>query len=611
MNTGTRFSKARRILSYARPYWRQLVLILVCMSLGTVLALPQPIVLKMLIDDVLLAGDRHMLHLLLAGLFGLYILQNVVGFGQRYLTSIVGQRQLCDIRQEIYDHLQRLSPKFYNDAQIGDLLSRTMYDARSLQSVASTTLLSLLTNLANLMVVSGIIFYMNWRLALVSFLTVPAFAGVILIFNSPIRRTSTVARKERAEVNSHLQEALSGIRLIQAFAQEIYESQRFVTQLGKLARANIRSDVVNLQAGIAGGLVVFLGPLIVLWYGGVEVIQGALTIGSLIAFYSYLGKLYSPTSSLVQLVLGLQNSMAGIDRVFALLDTPVNVKEFSDAQVLSSVQGRVEFREVSFHYGNGHFALKDLNFVVEPGTCIAIVGPSGAGKSTLVNLLCRFYDPMGGSITLDGHDLRDLKLDFFRRQIGIVSQDTFLFNVSLKDNIGYGRIGASDLEIVEAAKLAEIHEFILGLPQGYDTVVGERGVKLSGGQKQRIAIARAILRNPRLLVLDEATSSLDAGTEASIQAALEPLMASHTTFVVAHRLSTVKNADCILILHQGGIIDRGSHRELLRSNSLYQELYARQVSYPEQKHPVFVDFSAKDGTVPDSTVSVPNRSILP
>ncbi len=572
-----RYSKALRILSYGKPYWRQLVLILLCVSMSTVLSLPQPVVLKLLIDDVLLAGNLPMLHLLLAGLFGIYILQNAVGFGQRYLTGAIGQRLLVDVRQQIYDHLQRLSPGFFDDAQTGDLLSRTLYDAHSLQAIISATSVNLVTNLATLVVVSCIIFYMNWRLALVSFITVPGFAIVILVFNRPIRRASMAAREEMARVNSHLQENISGIQLIQAFVREAHESQRFLSSLCALAKANLRSNVIGWQAGIAGGLIVFLGPLIVLWYGGVEVVRGALTIGSLIAFYSYLGKLYSPTSSLVQTILGLQNTLAGIDRVFDLLDTPVDIEERPNAQALPCVHGWVEFRNVSFQHDDNGFALQNLSFTAEPGTCMAIVGPSGAGKSTLVNLLCRFYDPLAGTITLDGHDLRDLKLGFLRRQIGIVSQDTFLFNVSLKDNIGYGKADASEEAIIEAAKRAEIHNFIAGLPQGYDTVVGERGVKLSGGQRQRIAIARAILRDPKILILDEATSSLDANVEASIQAALEPLMASRTTFIVAHRLSTVRKADQILVLDEGQIVDRGTHQELLRFDSLYRELYARQM----------------------------------
>jgi ABC-type multidrug transport system fused ATPase/permease subunit len=578
MRPNTRSSKVWRILSYARPYRRQLSLILLCMILSTVLSLPQPIVLKLLIDDVLVTGNLPMLNLLLGGLLGLYILQNVVSFAQRYLSSIVGQRLLIDIRQQIYAHLQRLSPKFYNNAQTGDLLSRTLYDANSLQALASTMLIDLLTNVATLLVISGIIFYMDWRLALVSCATVPAFASVILVFNKRIRRASIVARQETAQVNAHLQENLSGIRLIQAFAREAYEKQRFLGQLRKLARASIHSDIVNWQAGVIGGVIVFIGPLIVLWFGGVQVIRGALTVGSLIAFYSYLGKLYSPTNTLVQMTLGLQGLLAGIDRAFALLDTPIDVEERPDARTLPSVQGLVELKNVSFQHADNGFALQNLSFVAEPGTCIAIVGPSGAGKSTLVNLLCRFYDPLQGSITLDGYDLRDLKLDFLRQQIGVVSQDTFLFNASLQDNIGYGRADATEEEIVEAARMAEIHDFIAGLPQGYDTVVGERGVKLSGGQKQRIAIARAILRDPKILILDEATSSLDANVEASIQAALEPLMASRTTFIVAHRLSTVRNADHILVLDEGRIVDRGTHWELLQLDGLYQELYARQMA---------------------------------
>jgi subfamily B ATP-binding cassette protein MsbA len=379
MSSSLRYSKARRVLSYARPYWRQLALILTGMLLSVVLSLPQPIVLKLLIDDVLLAKNLPKLHLLLAGLLGLYILQNIVGLGQKYLTSVVGQRLLIDIRREIYDHLQRLSPKFYSNAQMGDLLSRTMYDASALQAIASTTLINLLTNVVTLVIISGIIFYMNWRLALISFVTVPCFAVVILIYNEPIRRASMIVRQEIAHVNSHLQENVSGIRLIQAFARETYESQRFLTRLCQLAQANIRSDIIGWQAGIAGGLIVFLGPLIVLWYGGVEVTRGALTVGSLIAFYSYLGKLYTPTSTLVQMVLSLQSTMTGIDRAFALLDAPVDIKENPNAQVLPNVQGRVEFENVSFYHQDSDFALKDLSFVAEPGTCIAvsILRPNG------------------------------------------------------------------------------------------------------------------------------------------------------------------------------------------------------------------------------------------
>lgn len=584
----SQLDKFGRVFNYARPYRLQLIGIFFLVLLNTVMTLPQPIVLKFLIDDILPAGNTRMLSLMLGALLGLYILQNVVSFGQKYLTSITSQQLLIDIRQQIHDHLQKLSPHFYDHAQIGDLMSRVLSDANSVQAIAATALITLLTNIITLVIITGIIFYMNWRLALISSVTIPGFAIIIFAFNKPIHRASLTVREETANVNSHLQEFFSGIQIVQSFTQEMYESQKFFTKLRSLARASVHSEVVNWKAGIAGGLVVFIGPLLVLWYGGLEVVKGALTIGSLIAFYSYLGKLYGPTSALVQTVLNIQSALAGVDRTFALLDIKVDVQERPNAKAIPEAKGRVSFKGVSFRYNNSDtFALKNIGFVAEPGTVTAIVGPSGAGKSTLVKLLCRFYDPQSGSITLDSHDFRDVKLDFLRGQIGIVSQDTFLFNTSIKENVRYGRMEASDSEIVEACKLANIHNFILSLPYHYDTVVGERGVKLSGGQKQRIAIARAILRDPMLLILDEATSSLDANVEASIQTSLEMLMNNRTTFIVAHRLSTIRDADYIIVLEQGQIVEQGVHSELSQRNGLYQELYDKQMKEKE----VFEDFS--------------------
>lgn len=571
-----RVTKITRILSYARPYWHQILGIMVLMVVSVILSLPQPIILKILIDNVLPMGNVQQLHLLLLILLGLYLLQNVVGFGQQYFASAVSQKLLIDIREEIFSHLLHLSPKFHQKNQTGDLMSRILQDASALQAAAITTPINLLTNIVTLIAILFIIIRINWQLALVSSVTVPGFLLTIWIFNRPIREASTRVLEEFATVNSQLQETLTSVNLIQAFANELFEQQRFTTRLEQLAKVQIHKDVVNLWGVVVGGLVVFLGPLIVLWYGGVEVARGALTIGSLIAFHAYLGKLYGPASGLVQMILGLQSSIAGIDRAFALLDSEPDIYERKHAHIVNDADGRIEFKSVSFNYDDGVFALKNISFVAEPGMQVGIVGPSGSGKSTLINLLCRYYDPVAGEISLDGKDLRHITVKSLRNQIGIVSQDTFLFDTSFRDNIAYGKIKATFAEIVESAKIAKIHDYIVSLPNGYDTRVGERGVKISGGQKQRIAIARAVLRNPRILILDEATSSLDSNVETSIHYALDPLMMTRTTFIVAHRLSTVKNADIILVLNYGRIVEQGSHYNLLKLGGLYSELYTKQ-----------------------------------
>ncbi len=574
-------NKLLRILRYLRPYWWMEIEILVCMSVGVALTLVTPLAVKILIDEVFVEKNFGLLHIIVGALIALYLIRSAFTVVTAYVFNFVGQRIIFDIRSQLFQHLEKLHIGFYHKTKTGEMISRVNNDVESLQSVVTTTVVDLITDFLTIAAILALVFYLDWRLTLVSLAVFPLFVISIAFFSRKVRGKSRLVREKVADIVHFFQETLSGMKLVQSFVKEKYEARRFLKKGKEMINLRIDLGVFGSLAVASAGFFSALGPALVLWYGGYRVMSGALTIGSLVAFYAYIGDLFSPVFRLAQLNVVIQTALASIDRIFDFMDIEPQIKDSPGAVAIDRARGSIAFRHVGFSYHPDENVLDDVSFEVRPGETVAVVGPSGVGKTTIANLICRFYDPTQGVVLLDGVDLRDLRIAHLRRQIGIVSQETILFNSSIKDNLRYGDRRASDQELILAAQKAQIHDFIAGLPLGYDTVVGDRGVRLSGGQQQRLAIARAILRDPRILILDEATSSLDSRSEAAIQEALELLMADRTTIVIAHRLSTVVASDQILVLSDGRIAERGRHHELVGSGGMYRTLWDEQIKKKE------------------------------
>lgn len=500
------------------------------------------------------------------------------------ILLVVGNRILFDVRQTLFRHLQRLSLRFYEQNPHGWIMSRLLYDVDAIQATLSGNLVQVISDIIVVVVAIVILYMINWRLAIIATFSLPLYSMNFMMMRKQIRRQAAESRDQFSQVYSMLSEDIAGIKVVKGFAREQWEARRFVREIRGTIRLNVRLGRLRTILGNNAGLITGLSDLVVLAAGCYQILfMNNLTLGGLIMFRGYLYMLFQPIIEIVRANDVLNNAMAAVDRIFDTLDTPPEIQEKQNAIKLKNISGRVEFRHVDFAYEPTEPVLHDVSLVAEPGQVIALVGPSGSGKTTLVHLLPRFYDPVSGQILLDGVDLRDVSLRTLRSQIGMVMQEDFLFSGSLRENIKYGRPTASDEEVVQAAIAANAHNFIMEFPDGYETQVGERGDRLSGGQRQRISIARAILRNPRILILDEATSALDSESEALIQDALEQLMKNRTTFTIAHRLSTVMNADQILVMDGGKIVERGTHAELATAGGLYAKLCEVQFQRGQEK----------------------------
>ena len=572
-----------RILSYIKPYLPRLITAAICTVLAAAGNLYVPWIIKDVIDSVLAEKNAEMLNIIAAGIIIIFFIRGVCFYGQNYLMSYVGERVIIDIRSAVYEKLQRLSVSFYDKNKTGTIMSYVTNDVSALQAAMVQNTIDMITEGSVLIGSITAMVYLDWKLTLFTFCTFPFVLWLMDFFGKRIRKSGRRIQECTADITSILQETVSSARVIKSFVREDYEIKRFCNQNFANFRANMKNAQLMALLTPVIEFVAAIGVTAIIWYGGHGVINGDLTAGSLVAFLVYAVNISNPVKRLTRVVGSIQKALAAAQRVFDVLDMKEEIAEIPGAKALPQIEGSVEFKDVSFAYDKGEPVLKDVSFKAEPGEVIAIVGPSGAGKSTIANLLPRFYDTTSGSISIDGNNIAEVKVDSLREQVGIVPQETVLFNGSLYDNILYGRLEATREEVEAAAKAANAHNFIMEFPNGYETMLGDRGLNLSGGQRQRIAIARAILKNPRVLVLDEATSALDTESERIVQEALDRLMVGRTSFVIAHRLSTIKNADKILVLQRGRIVETGTHDELMANNKLYSHLYNIQYREKEAK----------------------------
>ena len=643
-----------RVLSYARGYWWHIAGMLVTILLTTGLSLLTPLIFRNMIDKVIPAKDVHRLIWLGVALLVIPAVSGVVNVIQRRLNATVGEGVIYDLRASLFGRLQRMSLRFFTNTKVGELMSRLNNDVVGAQNAISNTIVSIVTNLIETVALLAVMFSLEWRLTLVSVLILPLFILVARRLGTVLRDIARQGMEMNAQMNAHMNETLNigGALLVKLFGRSLEEEKRFRERAANVRDVGIRRAVVGSTFFVIFGLVSAVGTALVYGLGGYFVITGVFTVGTIVAFGSYLGQLYGTLQGLASAPVDFSTSMVSFERVFEVIDLPLDIEEKENAIELRDVKGRLEFDDVTFNYsvdeskllkdvkrygrmedvkavlslakpttddgqktkvksGNGQsslpaltpaasvvnrleegndsdsaeveftsqareVALEDVSFIAQPGQLVALVGPSGAGKTTMTYLIPRLYDPTDGVIRIDGHDLRDVTLDSLSAAIGMVTQETYLFHDTIRTNLIYAKTDATQEEIESAARAANIHNFIKDLPDGYDTIVGERGYRLSGGEKQRIALARVILKNPRILVLDEATSHLDSESEALIQEALKRVMAGRTSIVIAHRLSTILAADLILVIDRGKIVERGTHEALLATGGLYSQLYETQ-----------------------------------
>ena len=572
-----------RILSYIKPYMHRLIFAMFCTIMAAAGNLYIPWIIKDMIDEVLADKNGTMLNWIAASIIAIFVVRGLFWYGQNYLMSYVGQSVIIDIRAAVFKKLQRLSVSFYDKNKTGTIMSYVTNDVNALQSAMVENTIEMITE--GFILIGSVVamIYLDWRLTLFTVCTFPVVLWFMEFFGKKIRKTGGRIQECTADITSVLQESVASARVIKSCVREDYEVDRFDVENRANFRANMKNAQLMATLTPVVELVAAIGVTMIIWYGGNNVINGTITAGSLVAFLTYAVNISNPIKRLTRVIGNIQKALAAAQRVFMIIDMPEEIAESRDAKQLPEVSGKVEFQNVSFAYDDKGNVITDLSFSVKPGEVIAIVGPSGAGKSTIANLLPRFYDVNKGDIKIDGHSVREVTLDSLREQVGIVPQETMLFNGSVYNNILYGRLDATKEEIEAAAKAANAHDFIMQLTDGYETKLGDRGVNLSGGQRQRIAIARAILKNPRILILDEATSALDTESERVVQEALDRLMVGRTSFVIAHRLSTVKNADKILVLEKGNLVESGTHDELLALDGLYAHLYKIQYRNKEAK----------------------------
>ncbi len=565
-----------KITASLRPYTRNLLISMMAMVVVGGFNALQAYMVKPLLDEIFYNRDARMLNLLPLGLLLVFFVKGVFYFIYSYLLEKVGQSVIRDLRNRIYAHLNDLPLSFFHRTPTGELISRIVNDVSMLQGSVSHALIHLLRDLFSVIGLLVVIFYMDWRLALVSLIFLPMAAVPIVTFGKKFRRISTNYQTRVGEATSHLHETIAGVRIVKAFCMEEFEKNRFAHKMQEIMDILMSETKYRCLAHPLVELLGGVGMALIIWFGGVQVLQGHSTPGTFMSFLTALIMLYEPVKGVSKLNSTFQQGIASATRIFALLEIQPDIRERSNAAKLPPFAERIEFRNVSFCYEPGQPVLRHLDLRVNRGEVLAVVGPSGGGKTTLANLIPRFYDITEGRLLIDGQDVREVTLHSLRGQLALVTQQTILFNDTVRNNIAYGRSDCPEEELVEAARAAYALDFIQELPQGFDTMIGESGARLSGGQQQRLSIARALLKDAPILILDEATSSLDTESEREVQRALENLMQNRTTIVIAHRLSTIKNADRIIVLKEGQLVEEGTHGELLEKNGEYSSLYRLQ-----------------------------------
>ena len=570
----------RKILKYARPYTKSLVFAFICLTLTSLVNLVLPLIVRNMINAVVILKDSQILDGLAWDLFFIIILQAVFAVTHNYVFGFVGHRMTTDFRIEFFSHIQSLSLRFFQERRLGEILSRMNNDISVIQNALVSIPVALLRQSITLIGAMAIILYLNWKLTGLILLILPPLMIFARVFGKRLRLFSEKLQDQIAQAVVVLEEVASSIKIVKSFTRENYERERFKKEIETaFERAVDKLKISSFFGPFILGLT-FMVSAVLIWYGGYQVMSGVTTPGELAAFFLYALIVAGPIGTFVRLYTQIQEASGAIRRVYEILDTAPAIDNPENPIFLENITGRIQFENVSFGYRQEFEILHNINFDVRPGQTVALVGPSGAGKSTVIKLLHRFFDASQGSIRLDEHDIRSLDRKSFLNQIALVPQETLLFGGTVKENILYGKLDATDQELEDAAKKANAHDFIVDLENGYETIVGEKGAKLSGGERQRIAIARAILKNPKILVLDEATSSLDNCSEALIQEAVEKLMEGRTTFIVAHRLSTIHKADQIIVLEKGRIVETGQHEELMNNKNLYYNLYKLKMQDP-------------------------------
>jgi subfamily B ATP-binding cassette protein MsbA len=599
MSEATR-RKRFKLIDLLRPHWKALSFAFVAVLGVTVTDLLEPWPLKLVFDYLLKSkplpewlspiasfiGDHDktsILNFAALALIVVAVLGAVSSYTEKYLTSSVGQWVVHDLRRTLYSHIQRLSLSYHDEKSTGDLISRVTSDIDAIQNLVSSALLGTLINSLTLVGMLGVMLYLSWQFTLVALCVAPVLFVVAYSFTRRIKKASRAVRKKEGEIVSVIAEVLSSMRVVKAFAREDYEQQRLERQSLESVEIALQARSIKAKLAPLVEVIVACGTALALWYGSRLVLAGTLTPGSLLVFLLYLGKMYKPMRELSKMTDTFSKAAVGWERIQEVLETESLVPDRRGAVTAPRFRGRIEFDGVDFSYGPDQQILKDIHLIIEPGQVAALVGPSGGGKTTLVGLIARFYDPERGAVRIDGRDIRTFKQRSLRQRISFVLQDTLLFHTTVWQNIAYGRPEARRDEIMRAAQLANAHEFIEQMPQGYDTIVGERGATLSGGQRQRIAIARAIVREAPILILDEPSSGLDATSEQLVFEALERLMQKKTCVVIAHRLATIQRADVIFVLNEGTIVEQGKHKELLARAGLYAELYETQFRPDESR----------------------------